>query len=49
MTALSKVIQALTMGGADDGLDVLLKLAQLAIAGAIFLAGCVMLLAVSVP
>lgn len=48
MNAIHRVIDALTMGGSDDGLDVLLKLAQLAIAGAIFITGCVMLLAATV-
>jgi hypothetical protein len=49
MSSFRKAVDALTMCGSDGGIDVLLKLAQLAIAGAIFITGCVMLLAAAVP
>lgn len=48
MTALSKVRAALTMHGADSAMDVLLKFCLIAIAGAVFVTGCVLLLAEAV-
>lgn len=45
MSTFSKVIGALTMGGADDALDVFAKLVLIAIAAAVFVTGCVLLLA----
>lgn len=42
MSTLGKVLDALTMGGTDSALDVLLKLCAIAIAGAMFVAGMVL-------
>lgn len=43
MNTLSKVLDALTLGGADSALDVLLKLCVIAITGVMFVAGMVLL------
>lgn len=48
MSVRSKVLDALTMRGADDALDVLAKLCLIAIAGATFVTGCALLLAEAV-
>ncbi|QUM72207.1 hypothetical protein [Sphingopyxis granuli] len=45
MRPLAKVIDALTMGGADDALDVLAKLVMFVIALTVFVTGSVLLLA----
>lgn len=43
MKTAAKIRDALTMGGTDDWLDVLLKLCIIAMAGAIFVTGIVLL------
>lgn len=43
MSALAKIRHALTMGGTDDWLDVLLQLCAVAIAGTVFVTGLVLL------
>lgn len=48
MSTFSKVIDALTMGGEDDALDVFAKFVLIAIAAAVFVTGCVLLLAEAV-
>jgi hypothetical protein len=48
MSPLAKVLDALTMGGADDALDVFAKFVLIAIASAVFVTGCVLLLAEAV-
>ena len=43
MTTLHRIVAALTCGGADDGLDVLLQLCLIAFSGTVFVTGLVLL------
>lgn len=48
MNTLAKVIDALTMGGTDDALDVFAKFVLIVIASAVFVTRCVLFLAETV-